>query len=299
MRASTLDAPDRPAKATDRPADAPDRPAEPGDRSAARDVGPAAPEDYPWTGPAVRSGLLLREGVVDLDPRDGVRVPSEQLDQALVDTATIEQALAAEGAAPLAERTLVVAVGSNQTPRTIARKYRRSGRRVSLATPFVRCTVHDLAVGHVAHSAAPGYVPAAPYRAEGERMELVATWFDDEQLAVVDATEPNYDRVRLSTDDFALTLATGEEPAHFDVYASRWGVLAGERPLPLRHRQQELFDELTALTGDARFIGDASGICARMAEDPELLHALAAEHGLVAPDGLAPAALSRSPLGRS
>ena len=250
-------------------------------------VHPSAPEDYPWLGPAVRSALLLREGIVDLDAHGGVEAPTEQADEALVDIAAIEQALAAEGVAPLAERTLVLAVGSNQTPQTIARKYRRSGRDIPVTTPFVRGTVHDLAVGHVANSTVPGYLPAAPYRADGERMELVATWFDDAQLAVVDETEPNYDRLRLSTEDFPLTLATGQEPAHFDVYASLWGVLAADaRPIPLRHRQQELFDELVGLTGSDLTHGDAAEVCATLAAAPEALHELVTAHDLVAPDGL-------------
>ena len=161
-----------------------------------------APEEYPWLGPSAASALLLADGVVDLEPgADGgaddagshqdsavPAQPAEDQVTPLVDRAAIEQVLAAAGAAPLAERTLVLAVGSNQTPWTIARKYRRSGRDIDVTTPFVRCTVHGLAVGHVPSSAAPGYLPAAPYRAEGERMELVATWFDEEQLAVVDAT---------------------------------------------------------------------------------------------------------------
>jgi hypothetical protein len=118
-------------------------------------------------------------------------------------------------------------------------------------------------------------------------MELVATWFDAEQLAVVDATEPNYDRVRLSAASFPVTLATGEQPEHVDVYASRWGVLARDGvPIPLRHRQQELFDELVGLTGDERLIGDAAEVCARLAEDPDALLALARAHELVAADGL-------------
>ncbi|WP_394216701.1 hypothetical protein [Brachybacterium vulturis] len=257
---------------------------------------PAAPEDYPWLGPAVRSAMLLSSGIVDLDPSGGVEAPTEQLEQPSVEVAAIEQALAAEGAAPLAERTLVLAVGSNQTPQTIARKYRRSGHAIPVATPFVRCTVHDLAVGHVASIAAPGYLPAAPYRSPGERMELVATWFDEAQLAVVDETEPNYDRLRLSAEEFPLSLATGEQPAVFDVYASRWGVLAEGRPLPLRHRQQEIFDELSVLTGEDRFIGDAAEVCARMAETPEALYDLVSAQGLVAPDGLARAAGARHPL---
>ena len=246
-----------------------------------------APEDYPWLGPAASSALLLGDGIVDLEPAQDPPAPAEDRAAPPVDRAAIERALAAEGAAPLAERTLVLAVGSNQTPRTIARKYARSGADVPVTTPFVRCTVHDLAVGHVPRAAAPGYVPAAPYRADGQRMELVATWFDAEQLAVVDRTEPNYDRVRLPAARFPVRLATGEEPEHVHVYASRWGVLARDGvPIPLRHRQQELFDELVALTGDERLIGDAAEICARLAEDPDALLALGRRHGLVAADGL-------------
>ena len=246
---------------------------------------PAAPEDYPWVGSAVRSALLTDDGVLDLEPVPSA--PSEEPGPPVVDRAAIERALAAEGAAPLADRTLVVAVGSNQTPATIARKYARAASAVPVTTPFVRCTVHDLAVGHVPRAAAPGYVPAAPYRAEGERMELVATWFDAAQLAVVDETEPNYDRVSLGVAEFPVALATGEQPAHVDVYASRWGVLARDGvPIPLRHRQQELFDELVALTGDERLIGDAAEVCVRLAEDPDALLALARSGGLVAADGL-------------
>lgn len=277
----------------------------------------AAPEEYPWLGPSAASALLLADGVVGLEPgadgrgrhddagydggssgdglhhsgREADRAaparPAEDQDRPLVDRRAIERALAAAGAAPLDERTLVLAVGSNQTPRTIARKYRRAGRELDVTTPFVRCTVHGLAVGHVARAAAPGYVPAAPYRADGERMELVATWFDEEQLAVVDRTEPNYDRLRLPAADVPLVLATGERPAHVDVYASRWGVLARDGvPIPLRHRQQELFDELQGLTGETRLIGDAAEICGWLAMDPDALLELARTNALVAADGL-------------
>src|SRR5699024_4932554 len=85
-----------------------------------------APEEYPWVGPAVRPALLLSDGVVDLDPAGGAPAPTDELSEMLVDVSAIEQALAAEGVAPLAQRTLGVAVGSNPTPRTIARTPRRA-----------------------------------------------------------------------------------------------------------------------------------------------------------------------------
>ncbi|WP_422116078.1 hypothetical protein [Brachybacterium sp. UNK5269] len=114
----------------------------------------------------------------------------------------------------------------------------------------------------------------------------MATWFDDAQLAVLDRTEPNYRRLRLSTRDFPLTLATGEQPAHFDLYASRWGVIGRQRPIPLRHRQQELFDELRGRTGAELLSGDAAAICARLAARPQALGELVRAHRLVLPDGL-------------
>ena len=115
----------------------------------------------------------------------------------------------------------------------------------------------------------------------------MATWFDEEQLAVVDETELNYDRVRLSTDDFPLTLATGERPVQFDVYASRWGVISQEQqPIPLRHRQQELFDELVGLTDSPLTRGDAAEVCDVLAAAPQALHQLITAHSLVAADGL-------------
>jgi hypothetical protein len=74
-------------------------------------------------------------------------------------------------------------------------------------------------VGHSAHVSAGGYVPAAPYVGDGHT-DAVVGWFDDEQLALVDATEPNYHRLAL-------------DPAT-QLYVSRWGVVAVDgRPLPL------------------------------------------------------------------
>ena len=49
-----------------------------------------APEEYPWVGPAVRSALLLSDGVVDLDPVGGVPAPTDELSETLVDVSAIE-----------------------------------------------------------------------------------------------------------------------------------------------------------------------------------------------------------------
>lgn len=100
-----------------------------------------------------------------------------------------------------AGRTLVVAVGSNADPAIMARKLLAAG--LAPCVPFVGCTVQNLAVGHSAHQNPRGYIPAAPFHRSGSAMRLVATWLNESELEALDATEPNYARIRVS----------GEEPA--------------------------------------------------------------------------------------
>src|SRR5699024_12399138 len=73
------------------------------------DPSPDAPELYPWPERGVQAAMLHREGVRELDPRADL----EQVDEALRD----------ECDAPLADRTLVVAVGYTLSQADIATKY--------------------------------------------------------------------------------------------------------------------------------------------------------------------------------
>lgn len=262
----------------------------------ATDPPPDAPEHYPWLSPGVAAAVLHREGVQEIDARTGL--------------GPVEEVLTAEGAAPLADRTLVVAVGSNQSSAVIAAKYRRFGLAAPVATPFVRCTVQEFAVGHSAHVSARGYIAAAPHHAPGAVTELVATWFDEAQLEIVDRSEPNYERIELTQDEHPLELSTGGRPNRFEVYASRWGVIAdgpplpvqagraGRTPLPFHTGQQDLFGLLGALTGADAFSGEAAEVCARLAWDPAAVGTLLRERALVVPDGLprvlTPLSLTRS-----
>lgn len=66
-------------------------------------------------------------------------------------------------------------------------------------------------VGHSAHVSVGGYIPAAPYAGAGSTQVMLG-WFEPAQLALLDATEPNYERRHLD--------------AGVDVYVSRWGVIA-------------------------------------------------------------------------
>ncbi|MCX3064123.1 hypothetical protein [Streptomyces beihaiensis] len=148
------------------------------------------PLSYPGR-PATAPSLLLGDELLDLDVRgpDPARwtVPGR---------GPLDRLLTAAGGAGAAERTPVVAVGSNAAPAQVAYKLRRTG--LPVAVPMVPLPVDGVAVGCSAHIGLRGYVAAAPYPAPAERRTLVVSWLDAEQLAAVDATEePNYRRVPL------------------------------------------------------------------------------------------------------
>ena len=137
-----------------------------------------SPLDYP--GRRLRRSALLQHGRL--------------VDWAVGDT-PMDGVLADLGAAPLDARALVLGVGSNADPRRVLRKLRSAG--TGTVVPFVTCTVAGLAVTHSAHVSAGGYVPMTPAERPGGEVALVAAYVDPGQLAALDATEPNYQRLLL------------------------------------------------------------------------------------------------------
>ena len=139
----------------------------------------------------------------------------------------------------------MVAVGSNGVPGVVHAKLAAAG--VAGDVPFVPCEVPGLGLAHSAHVSPGGYVPATAFAEPGSVLTLVVSWFTAEQLAALDATEPNYHRLPLSgplgaggpggpadpsdpADPGAPADADDLADAH--VYVSRWGVLApGGKPL--------------------------------------------------------------------
>jgi len=180
----------------------------PDQRSFAGNTEPLPPLQYPWRA-IDRAGVLA----------DGRFLPSDEIDRVL-------ETLAAR---PMADRHRVLAVGSNASPAVMHRKMARAGLDSPLAMMFAR---HEgVAVGHSAHVSVPGYVAAAPYRCARCVRRFVSLHLDDDQIAALDATGPNYERV---------------EVAGAWIYVSRWQVLAVQGiPVTLRS-QHELH---TALRG--------------------------------------------------
>ena len=103
----------------------------------------------------------------------------------------------------------VVAVGCNAAPFVLREKLARHGANAEVAVASIR--VDGIAVGHSAHVSVRGYIAATPYAAPGQCADVHVSWLDESQLAALDETEPNYERVGVGD---------------FDLYVSKWGVLA-------------------------------------------------------------------------
>lgn len=229
------------------------------------------PLDYP--GPrAPSAGLLVDDRYVRV--ADG-------------DTDAFDAVLARRGAAPVAARTAVVAVGSNASPSVLRRKFAAGaggGAGGALVVPFVVARVRDLGVGHSAHVSVAGFVAAAPVAAPGTATDLVVSLLDDDQLRILDRTEPNYTR---------RPVPGAEGPCW--VYDSHWGVIAppAEAPIPLG-TQADLLARLRA--GWAPYAGavggatEAAAVLGRFAASEPLrrrVRALLASTGWARESGLA------------
>ncbi len=172
----------------------------------------------------------------------------QPLDAGSTAAGRLDDELLAHRAVPMDLRTPVAAVGSNASPAVIRAKLLAGG--LAPVVPMIRGQLHHLRISPSAHVSRPGFVPAAPARVVGDVAEVVVGWFDAEQLARLDATEPNYDRIRLPARDHRLDLdwspaspavlasrapdAAGwpdssgwSGPDGVDVYRSKWGVLTG------------------------------------------------------------------------
>jgi hypothetical protein len=118
-------------------------------------------------------------------------------------------------------RTPVLAVGSNQSPEQITRKF---GHVDGAEIPVQRCTLEGYDVVYSAHIAGYGSVPAMLQAAPGTTVTLFVNWLDEAQLAAMHETElrnGNYHYGRL--DDISLALEGGETLTSVHGYISRRG----------------------------------------------------------------------------
>lgn len=166
----------------------------------------------------------------------------------------------------------VLAVGSNGSPAQLKHKMDSIG--LSSTIPMVRAKVTGIGIGVSAYVSPMGYVSSSPFRSPDEELELLVTWLDANQLAVVDDSEGvfdrdtggEYDRVFLPGADFPVVLPSGEILGGVYCYVHRWGVLkdpeTGEpRPHP---------GVLDAIRGGGVPTGQRTLMDALLAESPRL-----------------------------
>jgi hypothetical protein len=197
---------------------------------------------------------------------DASRVPSHLFGGPMI---PLDAALSACGRPVLADRRPVLAVGSNASPAQITRKL---AGRVRAVVPMTYARVAGLTAGASAHVSRPGYVPAVPVPVPGAVGELVVLWLDDEQLAAVDRTEPNYHRVPPPA---SVTVSLpGLGPVRCEMYAGRHGCLLDPDGAPLRLAGQPalLAGLLATSPGLARLTGARTPeeFVARTSSDPRL-----------------------------
>ena len=202
-----------------------------------------APLTYPGVPPWHPAVLVADTEVLPLQPareappgewlvRPGPRSASRPLDSLLRE----------RGYRSVTDRTPVLAVGSNASPAQVRRKMANAGLPTQI--PVTAVTVRGLTVGVSAHVSRPGYLPATPVPHPRAESALWVLWLDAAALDAVDATEPNYHRVRLSA-RCPVRLTTGQPVNDGWVYRSRHGHLLNATGEPRRLTDQAIL--ITAL----------------------------------------------------
>lgn len=129
-------------------------------------------------------------------------------------------------------RTPVLAVGSNQSPDQLARKF--PGKLWS-AILSEKCTLKNFDTVYSAHIAAYGSIAAALHHSPGTSVTLFVNWLDDEQLERMHETElgsGNYAFARLSGIEITTELGHSLNQVHFYL-GNRGAIRHDGAPVPL------------------------------------------------------------------
>jgi hypothetical protein len=119
----------------------------------------------------------------------------------------------------LAERTALLAYGSNGSPEVLGRKLALSADPVLVEPAWL----HDYDVVYSAHISPYGAVPATLRRSPGTAARVTVLHLTPEQLRLLSATEPNYEASTLA--DVRCDLAGGGTMTELAVYLGRHGCL--------------------------------------------------------------------------
>lgn len=169
------------------------------------------PLDYPWTAAAQSGQLLAGEWLPGSSPE------------------------------PEPGQTWVLGIGSNAAPMVLGAKLIRSSRN---QVPIRTGHIANVAIGHAARVSVGGYLAWAAWRRAGTSTQVVAAALDASALAELDRTEPNYRRIRLDLTEHPVQLDGDPKATGFELYDTRWGVLAHGREVIPAGRQSDLLELL-------------------------------------------------------
>jgi hypothetical protein len=158
---------------------------------------------------------------------------------------------------------MVVAVGSNASPAVLSRKFARAGLDpTGLSRRILPVRIEGMTVSHSAHVARGGYIPATPYRSAGGGVDTSAAWLTASELAALDQTEPNYQRMTVNSHSFPLYVASEPLTLSFHIYVSRHGVLGSspDTPIPFGP-QRSVLAWLSDRLGAPLLAGPAADVC--------------------------------------
>ena len=194
------------------------------------ELGAAPIEDaltYPGAIPP--SSFLFTGDAIEWIGEDGGVDPGPHLDPV---RERVDDRLAVFGAARMERRHPVLAYGSNRSPAQLRAKF--AGTGVNPVVPVLRARVGGLSVVHSCHITRYGAVPATVVVDPGAVTEAAVTFLDDDQLEVIDATEPVHEQPVLDGDRHPLRLAGGALVASYRCYRSTRAVFAIDgRPVRL------------------------------------------------------------------
>lgn len=150
---------------------------------------------------------------------------------------SLDEYLANAGQPRVGQRHPVVAIGSNASPGQLSHKLSRLG--LPVVVPISPLRITGINIGVSAHISPAGYVAISPYTDPEAECDVYLTWFDDAQLKAVDATEyPEYRRISISSDDYLMTLPSGEDLQAAYLYINTNGVLADPDGTPIQGGEQ-------------------------------------------------------------
>lgn len=152
----------------------------------------------------------------------------------------------------------VVAIGENACIDVMIAKLNERLDGVKIPWVCLSATIRNLSVGAAALMSPRGYVPATPFTKIDAVTKVWVSFFDQAHLDALDSTEPEYTRLKLSSDNYLLTLdCDGQKIDEFFIYQADKGYLTdGLSPIEFPITQRQIFAYLQGIENIAPLLPD-------------------------------------------